>query len=551
MTGRKIGVEPEVSRGRLVLLGGTSLVCGAAIMVVEVLGSRVIGPFFGVSLFVWTSLITVTMISLALGYAMGGLVADRMRNLDTLYRIILLAGLAVVAIPLMKSPILKLCRPLGLRLGAFTSSLLLFGPSLFLLGCVSPYVIKAAAREVSKIGTTVGLFYAISTTGSIIGTIATGFILISYLRVSTIFTVTGLVLVALGLGYALFHRRFWGVAALLAALLPPPSAEPGLSRLMPSGTRVTLVESIDSHYGSLKVVEYSYGPRRTRELIIDGFVQGGIDVRDGLSVYAYNYLMQLLPRAVKPDGKRCLVLGLGAGLIPQWYEARGVETVAVEIDPDIVGLARDYFGFQGEKNVRIEDARTFLAHGETHYDYVILDVFNGDVTPAHLLTVEAFRSVRSRLSRDGVLAINYAGPFTERNQMTASVLRTLGEVFRTVEVYPTFDPAKESSGNMAILAYDSDPVALGPDLFMAQPIHPMARPAAVGSVTWKGPLPKSKDAFILTDDYSPVDLRDSWYRELLRDRILKTTHWDILLARSRWVRPRNEQWPLKKRGEAS
>src|SRR5210317_1396119 len=122
----------------------TALTGGALIMVVEVLGSKVIGPFFGVSLFVWTSLIAVTMIALAAGYAVGGFLSDRREHADNLYGIIAVAGVAVLLIPILAPTVLKLCMPMGLRAGAFFSSCLLFGPSLFLMGCISPYVIKIA-----------------------------------------------------------------------------------------------------------------------------------------------------------------------------------------------------------------------------------------------------------------------------------------------------------------------------------------------------------------------------------------------------------------------
>jgi hypothetical protein len=139
----------------------TALLCGSLVMVIEILGSRVIGPFFGVSLFVWTSLITVTLIALAAGYAAGGILSDRKRSPDYLYGIILLAGLFTLLVPALRAPVLRATLPLGLRGGALASALMLFGPSLFLLGCVSPYLIKVAAREMENIGRTVGIFYAV------------------------------------------------------------------------------------------------------------------------------------------------------------------------------------------------------------------------------------------------------------------------------------------------------------------------------------------------------------------------------------------------------
>ena len=103
----------------------TSLCCGALVMVIEVLGSRVIGPFFGVSLFVWTSLITVTMIALALGYAVGGILSDRNSSPGVLYGIILTAGTCALLTPYLKAPVLKACMSLGLRSGALASSAVL------------------------------------------------------------------------------------------------------------------------------------------------------------------------------------------------------------------------------------------------------------------------------------------------------------------------------------------------------------------------------------------------------------------------------------------
>lgn len=160
-------------------------------MVIEVLGSRVLGPFFGVSLFVWTSLITVTLVALAAGYAIGGRWCDRRDSPDGLYLILLAAGFLVLLVPWLKPVVLKASLPLGLRWGALASALLLFGPALFLLGCVSPYVIKLAAREMQHLGETVGAYYAASTAGSVAGTIVTGFFLIPTLGVNRIFWLRG------------------------------------------------------------------------------------------------------------------------------------------------------------------------------------------------------------------------------------------------------------------------------------------------------------------------------------------------------------------------
>ena len=115
--------EPAAGHSRpfLLYLILTSLLCGSLVMVIEVLGSRVIGPFFGASLFVWTALITVTLVALAAGYSVGGVFADRQRSPNRLYTIILVAGILVLLIPLLKLPVLKLTMPLGVRGGALAA----------------------------------------------------------------------------------------------------------------------------------------------------------------------------------------------------------------------------------------------------------------------------------------------------------------------------------------------------------------------------------------------------------------------------------------------
>ena len=119
---------------------------GASVMVIELLGTRLIAPFYGASLYVWSSLISVTMIALAIGYFVGGRWADRAKRTG-LSLIIALAALFTLLIPLATRSVLLATDPLGLRGGAFVSSLILFFPSLTMLGMVSPLAIKLATAR--------------------------------------------------------------------------------------------------------------------------------------------------------------------------------------------------------------------------------------------------------------------------------------------------------------------------------------------------------------------------------------------------------------------
>lgn len=514
----------------LPFLAVTAVVCGAMVMVLEILGSRVIGPFFGVSLFVWTSLITVTLIALAVGYAAGGALADRGRAPARLYAIILAAGVLVLAVPLLKAAVLKACLGLGLRSGALLSALLLFGPPLFLLGCVSPLLLRVAVRELHTLGRTVGLLSALSTLGSFFGTVLTGFVLIAHFGVDRIFQVVGWLLIALGATYFLiFRRRFAALPLLALPLLLPSPAAPGPQRLA-NGVEVTRVDARNGFYGQVRVFDYRKGPGHTREMTIDGLVQGGVDVANGMSVYAYSYLLEFLPYYRHPGGRTCLVIGLGCGTIPMWYESRGVRTDVVDIDPNVVEAAGRWFGFSTSGRVILSDARAYLLASRERYDYVILDVFTGDTTPAHLLSVEAMRLVRERLAPGGVFGVNLVGALRGETLITASIERTLREVFPTVEIHPLFDPAQgEGFGNIAIIAHDGPAGPLPPGLASAYPVHPLAWPELSRFLGTPFRFPAGTEAIVLTDDYNPIEFYDLEIKERVRRAIIAQTPLDLLL----------------------
>lgn len=515
----------ELLYGHLLFTAG---LCGAAVMVLEVVGSRVVGPLFGVSLFVWTALIGVTLVALAAGYAVGGQLADRRPSADTLQLVLLLAGAAILAIPPLRAPVLQACVPLGLRLGSLAAAAILFGPPLLLLGCVSPLVVKLAAHDLDRVGRTVGRLYAISTGGSFLGTLATGFYLIGRLGTGHVLQLVGGVLLAwAGLYFVAVRRR--PVALLALALLALPAERPLVDRVMANGTRVQELWRSESHYGRVQVLEYSYGAARTRELAIDGLVQGGIDVASGLPVYEFAYFLELLPRALLPEGRSCLVIGLGAGLVPRWYERQGVRTDVVDINPDVVQAARQHFGYQAAGDVRLGDARQVLAEPGPRYDYVVLDVFTGDTTPGHLLSLEALRLAAGRLAPGGVLALNLAGSLRRQTLMTASVVRTLEEVFETVEVVPNFDPSEgEGWGNLTVLAYPGPLRPFDPARVAAFPVHPLAREGVTRNLARRFRFPAGTPAHVLTDDFNPLDVGDLPLKERVRRGILEATDWDVL-----------------------
>lgn len=524
--------SPETPSGRaprgtfLAFLVATALLCGALVMVIEVLGSRVIGPYFGVSLFVWTSLITVTLVGLAAGYAVGGWLSDRRPDADWLYGIVFAAGAAVLLLPYVKEPVLRGSLSLGLRAGALASAAAIFFPSLFLLGCVSPYIVKIAAKEIRSIGRVVGALYAVSTVGSFVGTVLTGFVLIAAFGVDRIFQVVGVLLLALGgLYFALFRGRWWIAAPAVLALALPQQARLR-SGTLPGGMRVTEVYRADTFYGRIDVVDLAFDEATTRELIIDGAVQGGMDLETGLSTYPYAHVLGVLPRALHPDGRRCLVVGVGAGLVPAWYERQGVATDVVEIDPQVLEVARRHFGLAVSGRVVLDDARHFLNVNRETYDYVLLDAFSGDTMPGHLLTREALALAAAFLAPRGILAVNLVAGLGPEDRVAASVARTLSTLFDQVEVRPLFEPGRRPFGSVEIVAYRGPRRALDREAVERFPVHPAAAWAL--PFLWTTHDWPRIGGVTLTDDHNPMEVMDLSVKEAVRRSIASARRdWDL------------------------
>jgi spermidine synthase len=518
----------------LIFLLISALVCGSHVMVVEVLGSRVIGPFFGASLFIWTALIAVTLVGLALGYAAGGFLADRHESPVFLYAIIFLAGVTISLIPLLKKPVFELTIPMGLRIGALIASTLLFGLPLFLLGCVSPYVIRIAAREIRKLGRTVGIFYAVSTVGSFFGTVLTGFVLISYMKVTHIFEFVSFSLIGLSIAFFVFFRKRYVSLLLLAIPFLIPGPREIQAKVLSNGTKITKVFNRDTFYGNIKVLDYRYPflGSSVRELLVDSAAQGAIDMSNGMPVWDYYYYLQYIPYSINPNGKSCLVIGLGTGIIPTWYGKMGIRTDVVDIDPEIFSVAEKYFGFRPSGGERVEDARLFLRKSKKKYDYIILDVFNGDKIPTYVLSLESFELLSRRLNKGGILGMNIVGSIKYDTFLMSSVIKTMQQVFMTVQMYPTFDPdspynQNRGIGNVEVFAYNFPPVNLDRQKLKSLPFHPLAASTRY-IIGMKFSFPPGTPGMVLTDDYNPADTLELRVKEEIRRRVLADAEIEML-----------------------
>ena len=405
---------------------------GVSVMALEILGTRVIGPYYGVSIYVWSALIAVTLGFLALGYYFGGLIADRKPNVTVLSHAIFLAGVLVLSIPLVSRPVIGACHMLGLRGGALASSLILFSLPMFILGTVIPFSVKLTSSNLNTVGITTGRIYAVSTLGGLLGTLLTGFFLIPGFRLSSIFLIMAVVLFSISFVGYLLQKKFAvavftvtiAVAVILGFLFVRKSSEKG---------NADAVYHTQSVYGELKVTEDDM----TRSLLIDGMLHTALP-KDEKVLENNDYLLSesfypvLLPLC-RPEGKKALLIGLGGGLIWKVLSIRGINVKSVEIDSKVVDIATEFFGFKGDIN--IGDGRYYIQTTDLKYDFVIIDAYSSDEIPFHFFASECFVSVSDILNPSGVLCINYIG-FPDAT-VTISLFRTLKSVFSYVDVYCT------------------------------------------------------------------------------------------------------------------
>ena len=471
-------------------------VTGAVTLTLEIVGTRVISPFYGSSIYTWSALITVTLVALAAGYWLGGRAADRNPSLGLFSSLLCSGALAVATVPVLRAPVLRLTSALGVQLGSLASAAVLVAPALVLLSMLGPIAIRLATTGLEGVGRRAGDVYAVSTAGSVLGAVLAGFVLIPHLPISRIFYATAALLLALGaLGFLLASRPWMSLAGVGAA------AGVILSGFWPYPLpKTNVLVNIESAYGQIKVVD---AKNALRYLLVNGTGQS-VGRLPGLeSDSQYIHALEWAP-LIRPEAKRALVIGLGAGFVPSaWERHYGLTVDAVDIDPEIISVARRYFGFSPRGQVFVEDGRTFLERSTESYGLILLDAFASEMPPFQLFSREAIAAMRQRLQPQGVLAVNIISLLRPPgNGAWVAVYKTLKTVFPCVRAFAS-DPSPEGTANVLLFASDA-PLD---DAHASR----RARPVATGDISamlsreiFPGTEELSR-SIVLSDEYAPVE----------------------------------------------
>jgi spermidine synthase len=509
---------------------------GGVLMSLEILAFRIIGRTFGSALRETSVIIAIFLTAMSCGYYAGGRLVDRFPFLRTMAAVLAMAAATTVVVPSLDrviSPIVFASTiPLALHAAVVTTSIF-FIPT-FCLATLSPIGIRLLVSRLDRSGTTAGSISALSTIGSIFGSVGTAFVLIDLFR-SVDRTIYVLAAVSLALAIlvlmsaridALVARRFAsrGARRMVAAvvLLVGALVVANVVLYLRAGpARITGQEQFgvvevfnrDSTYHHIIVRDHM----RMRTLLFDGLAQTRMALADPLEGgFAYTDFFHV-PMLFEPRMERALFIGVGGGTGPKLFAAHypAMKVDAVDVDPLVLDVARDHFALKPDNRLKLHaaDGRAFLNRHDALYDVIVVDAYTmnryGASIPPHLTTREFFLECRRRLKPGGFVLFNC---FTSPETPIARVLaKTLFTVFPHQLAFVT--PARTNTVFVASerdLRITREELARRVEAALASGAMKLdeARLAPPALVLRE---PELLGVSVLTDDYAPVDrlLRES------------------------------------------
>lgn len=419
------------------------LIEGATVMAVELCGAKQLAPLYGGSLFVWAAILAVTLSALAFGYYYGGVLSSRSYPEKKLSNVIILASVCIILMPFMALYIIPPLSYLNFKFAVILSATLLIFLPIFFLGCTTPLLVRINTISTETSGLISGKIYAISTVGGIISTLLCGFYLIPNL---------GLKLTLICFAVLLFV-----IASLTLKVFKANTSIPFLIVML-----VTAKSMMGNDDGSVKY--FSYGimgdvavkdENSIRKLFINRTVQTEMDLATKRSVSNYVRCMDsIIPKQEKT--KNALVLGLGGGLLANLIQQKNFNVDAVEFDPRVIEIAKNYFYLDPKVRCFSEDARAFLNErpglmtNYLKYDQIILDLFKAEEQPAHVITVESLMRLKTLMNPAAKMIINWHGYMDgELGKGTVILLNTLHKAGLNTQTIP--GPGGEDHRNIIIV----------------------------------------------------------------------------------------------------
>jgi spermidine synthase len=418
--------------GHPVFLGVLVFVVGMASLGAEIAGVRLLAPYFGASTVVWANTIGVVLVALSIGYWLGGKAADRRPRIEPLCFVALAAAVLLALVPFAARPLLDAgvdaldAVSAGAFIGSLLAVLVLIALPVLLLGMVAPWAMRLAITTVDEAGTIAGRLYALSTAGSLVGTLLSALVLIPAIgtrRTFLTFAICLAVVAALGIRS---RRRVLGAPVLIAALFAVPTDT------IKSAEDERLVYETETEYQYARVLQNADGERRLE--LNEGHAVHSL-YRPG-TVLTNDYWDAMYLDAGKP--RSVAILGNAAGTTAREFATLRPATRidAVEIDPELTKIGYRWFGLPRSVHVHHDDARPFLRrHEDERWDAILLDCYRQPYIPFYLVTEEFFELVRDRLTPNGAVVVNVGHPKGD-DALEKAMTATMRSVFPAVRRDP-------------------------------------------------------------------------------------------------------------------
>lgn len=435
-------------RIRLNRLEVIALVSGFVLMTYELAAARILAPGIGSSTYVWTSVIGVIIAALSLGYWIGGVMADKRGQAIDIARLLLLAALTIV-ITIIQYEITISWVASNFddpRWQGVVASLILFAPTSFVLGTISPYLAKLNVRSLKTTGRSIASLSALNSIGGIIGTFVTGFILFGYIGSHETMVLTVVLMTAAS--WLVVPREEWKIRVLVTLCIVITVVVP---------TENTQAISIDTTSARYVITEDD----NVRLLLTGpGGAQSGVSLLDkDALVFWYTGQFADMVEATS-ERKDILILGGGAFTLPQYLAHKYPESQidVVEIDPNLADIAREHFYYEDPANINLifADARTYVNQTNKQYDIVLVDVYGDAHVPFTLLTKEYGDRIDHIVKPNGVVAANFIAGLEDECSVLLHALDAPYRRHFDYSVYTVEDPA-DSLSNM-IIAYSDKPI---------------------------------------------------------------------------------------------
>ncbi len=475
-------------------------ITGGAILALELLASRIMMPYFGVSLYIWSGILSITLISLALGYWWGGRLTIKAANqqihatqLTFLFAIMpAIAAIAIVLTCLIYPYLFYQLAQVDLVFGAFIACLMLLFIPLLTTSAMNPLLValllhqtapnpktasdtaKDTSIDTSKdtlidnlnqnTATDAGAGYVffVSTIGSVAGVIVTAFWMIPTFSnfVSVLLVAITLAVLPVAIIYNpaykvtnRYHLIIVTNIALVASIGLFLGSDLYIKQIWSRSKSLTWwrPEAVyRSMFGTVQILRNESPSQDIRYLYFqDGLTQNIADAKHRSFTF-YTYALENLAYAYIPSMQKALVLGNGAGIVPMSFAKRGIAVTTVEINPAAIQAAQDFFGFDPQQVRTIQaDARTYLQQCHDEYTTVVVDLFHGDGTPEYLITREMFRDLKHCLTKNGIAVFNTFANL-EQPRFYAHFLTTLQAELPYIVVYRK--PSTEKHINSFVVA---------------------------------------------------------------------------------------------------